>query len=82
MIWENSYKTDIDRRLQAAAELCDYFYETNRQTNESLDKNCYTAANSAAGRNFKLYDRLIQNVEQVHENDETFRRWKNELRRK
>ena len=71
-----------DRRLQAAAELCDFFHETNGQTNESIDKTCYTAANSTSGRNFKLYDRLIQNVEQVHENDEIFRRWKNELRRK
>lgn len=81
-ISKETYKELIDRLLQAAAELCDHFNEISRQTNESTDKNCYTAANSTSGKNFKLCNRLIQNVEQVHENDETFRRWKNELRRK
>lgn len=78
-ISRDTYKELIDRRIEAAVELSGFFNEINRNGDESADKQAYTAANSTFGKKFKLYDKLIQNIEQLHENDEIFLSWKNEV---
>ena len=76
---KKTYQELLDRRFQAAKELDDLFTQLNQDLNKSIDENKYHAASSENGRNFKLYTQIIQNIEQVHANDEDFQQWKQEL---
>ena len=79
---KDTYKELLDRRQEAAAELVTFFRGVNERNTESVDKNKYTAAFSPSGRNYKLYDQLIQKIETAHENDDVFQEWKDELQAK
>ena len=74
-----TYKELLDRRFQAAKDLDEFFTGINQNLVRSVDENKYHAAGSEFGRNFKLYTQIIQNIEQVHANDEIFQEWKEEL---
>ena len=74
-----TYKELLDRRFQAAKDLDEFFTGINQSLSRSVDENRYHAAGSEFGRDFKLYTQIIQNIEQVHANDEIFQQWKEEL---
>ncbi len=74
-----TYKELLDRRFREAKALDDHFTQLNQNFNISIDENKYRAASSEYGKNFKLYTQIIQNIEQLHANDEDFRQWKQEL---
>ncbi len=74
-----AYKELLDRRFQAAKDLDEFFTGINQSLDRSVDENRYHAAGSEFGRDFKLYTQIIQNIEQVHANDEIFQQWKEEL---
>lgn len=78
-ISKDTYKELIDRRLHAAEELCTFFNDLSLNSGESASKTAYRAANGEFGRNFKLYNQIIQKVEQAHVNDTAFQNWKNEM---
>ena len=76
---KETYKELLDRRKQAAKELCDSFDEISAKSVESFSKNYYAAANSKAGRDYILYNKLVTRIEAVHQNRRQFRNWKNEF---
>lgn len=76
---KKTYKELLDRRKNAAQELCSYFDEISTKSVESLSKNYYDAANSKAGRDYILYNKLVTRVEAVHQSRRQFQNWKNEF---
>ena len=74
----NTYEELIRRRDEEAGKLVrtykDLFLE-----NEDKGKSTFEAANSTEGRNYKLYNSIIQKIELEHSREQEFKSWKKRI---
>ena len=74
----DTYKELVQRRDQEAGKLVDTYKDLFLE-NDDKDKSASIAANSEEGRNYSLYNTIIQKIELEHSEDEAFSQWRTRI---
>ncbi len=76
----DTYKEVVLRRDEEAEKLVSTYKDLYIENYEK-EKSAASAANSVEGRNYRLYNSIVQNIELEHSGDPEFSQWKKRIRR-